>query len=224
MNNNLKNKVKHLRSEGLTYTEINKEIGKNVSKSTLNYWCQGVKLPEFYSQKVININSENLNKARKKALITNRKIQQERIDRILKYNYKIKEYINSSTSKIMLSMLYLGEGAKYSSTRYLKFGSSSTYIIKLYLKLLNNCYTLNKDKFRANILCRADQNINKLENYWQNITNIDSKLFYKSRIDKRTIGKKTLKKDYKGVCVIMYFDTNIQLELELLSKQLLNWI
>jgi hypothetical protein len=82
-------------------------------------------------------------------------------------------------------------------------------------------FTLDGSKFRVEILCRADQNLKALVDYWQKITNLDRSLFYKPRIDKRTIGKKTKKKDYKGVCVIDYFDTGIQLELQLLGESLI---
>ena len=66
--------------------------------------------------------------------------------------------------------------------------------------------------------CRADQDIKKLEKFWSKITKIPPSQFYKARIDKRTIGKKTLKLEYKGVCRIDYFSADIFTELMKLPR------
>ncbi len=54
------------------------------------------------------------------------------------------------------------------------------------------------------------------------ITGIPKRLFYKTRIDSRTVGKPTLKKDYKGVLRVDYFDTKVQLDLESLADLIYN--
>lgn len=92
------------------------------------------------------------------------------------------------------------------------------------ISLLYKCFFISNDKFRVTIQCRADQNISELEKFWQSITSINRSQFYKTRIDKRTINKKTRKSNYMGVCVIDYFDTKIQLELEVLSSSIEKWI
>jgi len=123
-----------------------------------------------------------------------------------------------------LSVLYLGEGAKYGRSSTLTLGSSNHLIIKLYLKLLKNSFAMDDTKFRVRIQCRFDQSIKDLENYWENITSINRKQFYPTYIDKRTKGKPTLKKDYKGVCTIHYFDRKIQLELIYLADAIIEKI
>jgi len=46
------------------------------------------------------------------------------------------------------------------------------------------------------------------------ITKIPKSQFYKARIDKRTIDKPTKKVNYKGVCRIDYFSSDIRIELD----------
>ena len=222
--NQLKNKVIKLRKQNKTYQEIRDILGVTTPKSTLSTWCKGVSMSDYYKIKIHKINIKHLKKIRQLAVQVNKKKQEELYKELINKNKFFVKYLNRNVCKLLLSILYLGEGSKYKSTRHLRLGNSSPSVIKLYLKLLYKCFSINKDKFRVTILCRADQNIKKLENFWRPITNINKKQFYKTRIDKRTIGKKTMKKDYKGVCVVDYFDTKIQLELELLSEQIEKWL
>jgi len=123
-----------------------------------------------------------------------------------------------------LCILYLGEGAKYKSTKDLRLTNSDPDIIQLYLKLLFDLYKIETSKMRVRIQARNDQNINKLVAYWKKIINIPSIQFYPTYIDKRTSYIKTTRKKYMGVCTIIYFNTSIQIELEMLSKLIINEI
>ena len=86
------------------------------------------------------------------------------------------------------------------------------------MRLLRYCYNLDESKFRCTLLCRADQNIKKLEEFWSQITKIPLSQFYKARIDPRTIGKPSKKLNYKGVCRIDYFSTDIFIEMTQIPK------
>lgn len=216
----IKKQVKNLRSKGLTYSEIKEKVGKNIPKSTLSNWCRGVKLPSFYKEKVRKINIRNQIKARQIACLVNRKKRKEFLESLRRKNLYLLGNIDKGVLKLLLAIFYLAEGAKHPSTRFLKFGSTNSETIKFFLRSIKKCFKLKDSKFRVGIICRADQNLTKIKNYWINITKIDKSLFYQPRIDKRTIGKKTKKKDYKGVCIIHYFDTNIQLELQLLGESI----
>jgi hypothetical protein len=61
-----------------------------------------------------------------------------------------------------------------------------------------------------------------LEKFWQKITGIPKNLFYKTRIDPRTIGKPTLKIDYKGVLRVDYLDSMPHHDLESLADLVYN--
>lgn len=220
-NSQLKNKAKKLRSRGYTYSEICESLKKKVSKSTLSYWCREVKLPSFYKRKLAKINAINREKGRLIAIEVNKLKRKQFLEDLKNKNLPLIKELNQRDRKLLLTSLYIAEGCKYPTTQYLKFASIDPGIIKFYLFLLRKSYNLDESKFRIEILCRADQDLNSLINYWQKVTNIKKRLIYKPRIDKRTIGKETKKKAYRGVCVIDYFDTAIQLELQLLGESLI---
>ncbi len=206
-----------IRLEGKTYSDINRELRKKIPKSTLSVWFRNVKLSS-HSQRKLRLSITNkLRKAQLKALTINKRRRQKYLDSLLKRNLHLVKEINIATQKLILCTLYLAEGGKYKSTPTLVLGSSNPKIIIFYLNLLRNCYFVSPQKFRVRIQCRADQNIKILEKFWQEITGIPSKQFYPTYIDKRTIGKPTTKPDYKGVCVLTYFSSEIQLELEMLA-------
>lgn len=219
-----KTKVITLRKQGKTYGEIQKAIGLKIPKSTLSDWCSSVSLT--YQQK-LNIEKKilsNINKGRTIAL---------EVIRIKRANYlkSIEKRVshlgnklkNKNIAKIALAMLYLGEGSK-TKRGSVMFGNSDPEIIRLFLKLMRYCYNIDERKFRCTLQCRADQDIKKLEYFWSKITKIPLNKFYSARIDPRTIGKKSKKPDYKGVCRIDYFSGDLFIEImktiEILHKGL----
>ncbi len=218
----IKEIVKTLRSKGRTYSEILKEIGHPVPKSTLSDWCTNVKLPKWYQNKVNKLNNKNFNKAQKMAWASN-KIKRERLlSKLSKDNeYLIQKLDDKDVLKIILAVLHATEGAKWKSHRGLMLGNSDPDVIKLYIRLLNLCYGIGPEKLKCRIGYRADQNPHSLERYWSHITGIPIRNFYKTKPDPRTIGKITKNKHYKGVCVISCAGTHIQLELEAVPKIIL---
>ena len=209
--------------KGKTYTEIRSALNTDIPKSTLSDWCRDIILPEAYYQRVENLNRVNLNKGRSIAA----KLLQER----QKFFYKelhtknavLLDAFNSNTQvrKITLAVLYLAEGSK-TKRGSLMFGNSDPLIIQIFLRLLRESYDINESKFRCTVQCRADQRIPSLEKFWTRITSISLKQFYMARVDKRTIGQKSRKTDYKGVCRIDYFSSIIDLELKYIAQMILH--
>lgn len=221
-NHNIKDAVRDLRTKGKTYSEIKQKLNLRISKSTLSNWCEAVVLPKSYSKKLAKLKQNNLLMAQEAARASI-KVKQDRLisDIVLRNEKYVKNIKDKNILKIILSMLYLGEGAKWKSHRGLMLGSSEPIIIKLYIKLLYVCYGIGIDKLRCRVSYRADQNINSLQRYWSKITLIPLKNFYKTIPDPRTIGKPTKKKEYKGVCVLTCGGTEIQLELQEIPKLLI---
>ncbi len=217
---NLRGKVKKLRGQSKTYTEIKKILKTNIPQGTLSYWCKGIILPPFYYKKIELLNKKNREKGRKIAIMVNRikreKYIREVRNRVKHLSVKLRE---KDTAKIALAMLFLGEGSK-TNKGSLMFGNSDPSVICLFLNLLRYCYNIEENKFRCTLQCRADQNIQKLEKFWSRIAKIPPTQFYKARIDPRTIGHPSKKPNYKGVCRIDYFSGDIFMEL----KQIINII
>lgn len=211
----------HLRKKGYTYSEIMAAI-PGVKKSTLSYWLSPLKLSENQKNKLTLNIFKKLNKARAKALVRRRENRQQYF---LKIEYKNQNLIsvlngNKGAAKLVLSALHLGEGSKYRRGS-IQFGNSDPGIIKLFMRLMRDCYAVNESKFRCTVLCRADQDPNSLERFWRNITGISRGKFYKTRIDKRTIGKPSKKPDYKGVCVINYLSADVYYDLLTIGKMMI---
>ncbi len=214
--------VQKLRARGKTYSEIMRELKVKLPKSTMSKWCQKVVLPKWYKDKINELNHKSFSKAQQMAWASN-KIKRERFLRALLANnsHLVKKLRNKDTLKMLLAILYLGEGAKWRSHHGLMLGSSDPDIVKLYIRLLNLCYGIKTQVLKCRICYRADQNIKHLETYWSRITSIPLVNFYKTKPDMRTVGKPTKKKDYKGVCVLTCGGTHIQLELEAIPKLIL---
>lgn len=218
----LKEKAIKLRAEGKTFLEIQKRLQITIPKSTLSYWCKSVPLPFEYSNRIKLLNIANSEKGRRVALEVNKIKRKQYLDNLVERNKYLSSLLsNQNIAKIALAMLYLGEGGKWKSHRGLLLGSSDPDIIKIYIKLLQKCYNIPLKKMRARILYRADQDINFLTAFWSRITGIPRYDFYKTKPDPRTIGKKTKKKDYRGVCVVTCGGTEIQLELDIIAKMFL---
>tara|TARA_Y100000310_G_scaffold322048_1_gene380569 strand:- start:425 stop:1108 length:684 start_codon:yes stop_codon:yes gene_type:complete len=209
----LKPRVVTLRKAGKTYGEIQRSIGEPIPKSTLSHWFRGILLTKNQQEHISRKVFTNIRRAQAKARLVNEKRRREYIqgvrDRVIHLSEEIRK---KNSAKIALAMLYLGEGAKRTRGS-LMFGNSDPLVIRLYLNLLRSCYSIDENKFRCTLQCRADQNIKKLEKFWSNTTKIPPKRFYKAQIDSRTIGKPSRNPKYKGVCRIDYFSADIFNEL-----------
>lgn len=215
-------KSRKLRALGKTYSEIQRHLKTKIPKSTLSYWCSKISLPHWYKEKIAHLNFKNFNKARQMAWVSNKQKQEERLKKIYKKNESLIRYLNNKDIlKMFLSFLYLGEGSKWQAYRGLRLGNSDPHVILLYLRLLKHCYGIHHRKLKCQIIHRVDQNLTGLCKYWSRITSIPLKNFYKTSPDPRTKGKPTLKKNYKGVCVVSCAGADIQLELETIPKIIL---
>lgn len=146
--------------------------------------------------------------------MSNRKKLDTLLDTFRANNADIGSYMQDRMTKMVaLAMLYLGEGTKWQKSRAPKLTSTSPMIIQTYIRLLRDCYGITTDKLRARVQLRADQDMDESVKFWSNITGIEEGRFYQSYVDKRTVGKTTIKPDYQGVCTISCAGTHIQLEL-----------
>lgn len=213
-----------LRAKGMTYSEIIRKLRLKIPKSTLSGWTHNISLPSEYEERISKLNVTNLNKGRNKALVINKIKRELFLENLKKINQPIAGLIkDKNTAKIALSMLCLGEASKYSSGggRFC-LGSSDHRIIIILLELLRRCFKFDINKIRATVQCRADQDTERLKQYWMKVTGIPEKLFYKPLIDSRTVGKPTKSKAYMGVLRIDYFDTKLQQDLESLADLVYN--
>lgn len=215
----LREKFFKLRKKGKTYSEILKILKAPIPKATLSNWSRKVQLSERSLQLLEASRKTALAKAQQISLERRRERQLIFLQELKSKNKHLLNKINKDTSKLMLAMLYLGEGSKYSARSGLALGNSDPGIIQLFIMFLGRCYGKTNDQLRCWLSYRADQNLNNLIDFWSKITGIPINQFYKTKPDPRSIGKKTLKTNYNGVCVVHCLkSTKIQLELETISK------
>lgn len=218
----MRQQAEQLRRKGKTFSEIKNLLKTNIPKSTLSYWCRNVLLSKNYYARVQRLNKLNLAEGRKISS-RNRKERRESFlkDVDIKNHALYNIFANDNHSrKIALTILYLAEGSK-TARGGLMFGNSDPAIVRMFVDLMRECYTLDERKFRCTLQCRADQNIKKLEKFWSKTTKIPFRQFYKARVDKRTLGQVSKKQDYKGVCRIDYFSSAVDLELKRVAQQML---
>lgn len=203
----LKIVARNLRRKGFTTTEIQRQIGVKVPKATMSYWFRDVDLSPEARRRLSWATKVNLPVARLKSGAKRKKQRLDLIESIYQKNLYLEKYLdNRDIGRMLLSMLYLGEGGK-GRLGGPTFANSDPRIIQLYLKLFRSCFSIDEKKIHVTVQCRADQNTEILVAFWSEITGVPKTQFYKSRIDPRTVGKETRKTDYKGVCRLDYFST-----------------
>ncbi len=213
MNNRqeLKHKAQALRRRGFSYAEIANKLG--APKGTVYFWNKGLRLSASAEKRLAKRIAGLLAKARVKSAQSNRnkKIKRKELA-VSKMAYLAKRFNDMDTRKLILGALYLGEGSK-GDRGGPTFGNSDPEIITLFLRLLREAYLLDEKKFRCTLQAREGQEIKKLEKFWSQLTKISPKQFYKARIDSRSKGQLTRNPEYKGVCRIDYFSTDLLYEI-----------
>lgn len=207
-----------MRKKGLSYGEIKKGLSVDIPKSTLGCWFKNL---ELSNEAKGFLNFLTLDKLRQNRLFSVQKKESEKKEYFVRLEKEMKKMLpylrNKDIAKISLATLYFGGGTK-KRRGSMVFGSSNPKNVSLYLKLLRFCYNIDEDKLRCTIQCRNGQDIEDLENFWGNVTQIEKSRFYKTQIDPRTIGKEMKNSEYKGVCRIDCFSVEIFDELNALMN------
>jgi hypothetical protein len=220
----IKEKTRKLRKQGWSLGEISQKL--NIPKNTISGWVKEIELTKEQKSRIKR--KEIASAARGRILAAD--LLQEKINQ---WKKSIRQKVNHlgeipfrdrHIGKLICGILYSCEGGKYPNTRHLTFVNSDPKMIKLFLGLLRTYFNVNEEKLRCKIQQRFDQSVDDLKIFWSNLTKIPLDQFHKSYVDKRTKHKPTLKKNYKGVCSIQYFDTALQFELQAIGESLFDHI
>lgn len=217
----IKEEARNLRNKGWSIGEIN--LGLRIPKSTILGWVKDICLNEKQKgrlkQKIIASGTIG----RPLAVKANREKMEKwkKEIRVKVKHFKKLPLKNIEMGQLVCGVLYLCEGAKYPASRYLHFGNSDSKIIYFFINLLRKTYNINEDKLRFSIGYRYDQDYEELKNYWSNLTGIPRLKCLNTKPDMRTKNKPTLRKDYKGVCRIIYYDVSLQFELQSIGETII---
>jgi len=215
-----KEKAIKLRSKGKSLREIEKILDS--PRSTLSGWLRNIKLSKKNKERLHNKWLVALVKARLKAAQVHKK---KRLERIKKIKQEVKEFITNASinrllGELIFAIFYLAEGTKRENS--IVVANSNTKILKAFLNLFRYLYQPDKSKFRCCLHLRKDQSEEILKNYWSKALSIPKRQFIKTQFDKRTI--KSTFKNYRGVCVVYYFDLSLQRRILYTGEELLKII
>lgn len=209
-----------LRKEGKSIRDIEKIL--KVSRSTLSGWLHNIELSEKQKKQLHENWQTALIKARAIAAELNRAARLERIRKIRQNVEKLTSgiVIDRITGELIFATFYLAEGTKTEGSVII--ANSNPEILKSLLNLFGYLYKPDISKFRCCLHLRKDQSEKELKNYWSKILDIPKSQFVTTQFDKRTI--KPTFKNYKGVCVVLYHDTNLQRRILYTGEKVLQMI
>lgn len=195
-----------LRKKGKSIRDIENILG--VARSTLSGWLRDVKLSEKHKKQLHERWLAALGQARVKAAEVHKA---ERMERIAQVKKEAEEFVsrlklNRKLGEVIFSIFYLAEGTKTEGS--VRIANSDPVVLLAFVKLIRYLYPIDETKFRCCLHLRADQKETQFKKYWSEILNIPPQQFIKTQFDKRTT--ESSYKDYKGVCVVIYFDTGLQ--------------
>jgi len=96
------------------------------------------------------------------------------------------------------------------------FANSDPKMVKLFLRFLREICGVNEQRLRVHLYCYANQDIDYLKKYWQEITNISLTQFIKPYVRHDFLPEKKDKMKY-GLVHIVYSDKKLFL-------QIMDWI
>ena len=213
-----RNRAIELRKAGKTYAEIKDLLKRDVPKATMSFWFRSIQLTPQGTKRLERYTKKSLKKAREASGISRKQKLLDRMhQKTLQNEFILKEFDSDAARRIALGILYMAEGKKVVGGS-VTFGNSDPAIIQLFLNLFRKTFKLDEAKFRCTLQGRADHDIPKLEEFWSNVTKIPRKQFYTARIDPRSVGKISKKKEYKGVCRIDYISADLLCELMVIGS------
>lgn len=212
----LKDKALKMRKMGISIGKIEAALG--IPRSTLHGWFKSIRLSYRQKQKLQSDWRKGLILARKKAIVWHNDQKAKRLQRAEELAANALSKIDVQDRNIMelsLAMLYLGEGFKKDSGTGI--GNSDPKILIFFITLLKTIFEVTEDNITCYLHLRADQDEQKMKQYWSTALGVPVENFRKSSIDLRTKGKASYE-SYKGVCVVRCNSVAIQRKLVYLSR------
>lgn len=212
MKNKQKNEAIELRKRGFSYSEILKNVP--VAKSTLSLWLRSVGLSKKQKQRLTS----------KKLLSIKKGWLARKQQRINKTNYLKnkaindinKLHINKDNLWLMGIMLYWAEGSKEKEhlTSQVIFSNSNPYMIKLFLKWLNECVYIYENEINIQLYIHENhkKRIAGIIKYWSLTTGFSLKKFdkiYYKKHNPNTLRKNILNNYYGQIRIIVKKSTDL---------------
>jgi len=217
----IKQKARNLRRSGWSLGEIGLKM--KIPKNTISGWTRDIQLTKKQIRRIKQkeIASRAIGRTVAAKLLREKMEEwKESIRGKVKYFSQL-PLENPEIGKLICGLLYLCEGGKYPASRFLHFGNTNPKLIYFFITLLRKTYNIDENKIRFSVGYRYDQNYKKLKSYWSTLTGIPKSKCLNAKPDIRTKGKATFRKEYKGICRIIYYDTSLQFELQSIGETII---
>ena len=202
-----------LRSQGKTYKEIRDILG--IPKSTLSLWV-GEKYAHIFDRQAQLIHLAKIREisARTKKLRVETRDRETRLNVIREFeNFRV----NKLAEKLSLAMLYWAEGTKSAKLSGLVFTNTYPLLVKLFIIMLRDAYTIDESKFRVRIHVHYYHEKKELVQFWSNLLKIPKEQFAPLLVKPRS-KKRRFRKNPKGICFLRYGDSNIRREILAIAR------
>ena len=217
----LRQKAIKLRTKDrLSYSEIQKRL--NVSKSTLSYWLREHPLCE---EEIVELRRCAWLKGEASRERFRNVMQKKREQLELDiYNQQRKKLVNLKKESFFVAglMLYLGEGDKKNRSR-VGLANTDTEVIQFFVKWLKDFLKVDEQKIHAELHLYENMDIEAEKTFWEKITGLPKKQFYKTQIRKLRSGSFTYQESHRhGTCSIIFISTDKKTKIMMAIKSFLD--
>lgn len=174
-------KARRLRRRGFSGAEIGRRL--NIPDTAILRWCVDIPSKNLYHLHIQKL----IKKAKKRSI------------KVVK-NVKI----NKERARLLTSILYWCEGAKYPSSNFISFSNSEIELVRTFITLFRIGFQPEERKLKAYLQLHTTHDKEKITSFWSRILKIPKSQFYKATITKPT--KNMKRRNYKGTCTVRYYD------------------
>lgn len=205
-----------LRLEGYSLSEISKKL--NIALSSVSIWTRPVSLNKKAKSRIFRIKRMAIDKAKtinhKKAILRNKNCLKWVNNNLKNKKLTVFDY------QIICSMLYWGEGAKFSNR--VEFTNSDPKMVVMFLKSLEYGFGADRKNIKVNLHLHQYHNEIKQKEFWGNLLKISEEQFNKTFWKKNSF--KVKRQGYLGCIRICYNSKEIVDKIKLFYRQLLSLI
>jgi len=203
----IKNAVLRMGMNGKTYAEIRAIYP--IPKSTLSYWFKNHDQPRDRTRQL-----ELLKKARLRGVAV---IRENKIKRLAEAKSRAAvraaafDFGDTSSIKAILAMLYWAEGSK-NDNGALTFANTDPVLSQFYLTLLRAVFPLDESRLRIRLHLHHYHKKRATRAFWSELLQVPESQFGKIYVKKRST-RKRFRRNFQGICFIVYGDSSIRREL-----------
>lgn len=203
----VRRKARQLRQNGESLSQIQKRTG--VPKSTLHYWVSDLGPSPYQTPEST---AARFKEVQRLGSLANKKKKEDQIAAIIqmcKIDVNCLETGDKLFLKGLLSMLYWAEGAKSENDLSVKFVNTDPKLALLFITLFRKCFEIDESRIRLRLHLHHYHKIGETKKFWSELLNVPLSQIGKIYIKKRSKTKR-FRKNFMGICFIIYHDVKLQ--------------